>query len=617
MMAVLALIVMTAAALGWGALALRALGQREPQPAWAFGLGLGILGWLAFFPAILDHVEVPVLATVCMAGLTGLPLLRHGFPAPPRLDGWAWALLALLAGLALLDLAEALAPPADADSLAYHFAIPKQVLQEGRLPFLPRAVDGAVPLLVQMTYLLARGLGGEQGMTLWCMVSGWGAAGLVYTLCRRHLGVTPALAAAVLWQGIPLVTAAAGSGQIEVRLALFATIAAFAAGEAIRKTCLRSAVLAGLAAGFYAGSKYPGLIFALVVGLSLLGGRGRWRNALAFGLAAALTGGQWYVWNGINTGDPFFPMLFGKIPYLAGVPWNQLQHDFMNAAFFGSEKVLPQNPLWLAIYPFQATLQANDVFESGRTGLGLAPLMLLPFAMTGAWMARARLKTSELTIPVAIILASYGVWYLFGPSQRVRHLLPLMPVLLVGLTVAATRIPTLSRPLSAGIAVVLALQAAGAGLYGLNYLRHWATGESREDFLRRNVVAYDLAAWLNSHLPSGGKVVVQQRQLNYLLDVNFFYAHGYDQAELEIRPDNTDPALFWAQLRRIGATHVVARGQGGDPLSSLTEGLIQANCAAPFGQIAVRNFGSRTLSAGQYSETAFLVVQLTPETCPF
>ena len=89
MTAILALVLMSAAALGWGALALRALGQREPQPAWAFGLGLGILGWLAFFPAILGHVGVPVLAALCAIGLSGLPWLRHGFPAPPRLEGWA------------------------------------------------------------------------------------------------------------------------------------------------------------------------------------------------------------------------------------------------------------------------------------------------------------------------------------------------------------------------------------------------------------------------------------------------------------------------------------------------------------------------------------------------
>ena len=103
-----------------------------------------------------------------------MPLLRTPGPdlrPSERADGVFWALLAMLAFVLACDLCEGLAPPADADSLAYHFALPKQFLSAGHLQFVPRAVDGAVPLLPQMTYLVALGLGGERAMTLWTMVS--------------------------------------------------------------------------------------------------------------------------------------------------------------------------------------------------------------------------------------------------------------------------------------------------------------------------------------------------------------------------------------------------------------------------------------------------------------
>ena len=84
---------------------------------------------------------------------------------------------------------EGIAPPADADTLAYHFTIPKQFLEAGRIEFIPRALEGAIPLIVQMTYVPALGLGGEMALTLWTMATGWAAAALLFVLCRKHLGV--------------------------------------------------------------------------------------------------------------------------------------------------------------------------------------------------------------------------------------------------------------------------------------------------------------------------------------------------------------------------------------------------------------------------------------------
>ena len=68
------------------------------------------------------------------------------------------------------------------------------MLAAGRLEFVPRAIDGAVPLLIQMTYVPALGLGGEHALTLWTQVSGWGLGLLIYKACRRHLDAPWSLA---------------------------------------------------------------------------------------------------------------------------------------------------------------------------------------------------------------------------------------------------------------------------------------------------------------------------------------------------------------------------------------------------------------------------------------
>ena len=70
-------------------------------------------------------------------------------------------LAGVLALVLIFDLFEALAPPADADTMAYHFAIPKNFLRAGGIYFIPRVTDGAIPLLLHMTFIPPMALGGE------------------------------------------------------------------------------------------------------------------------------------------------------------------------------------------------------------------------------------------------------------------------------------------------------------------------------------------------------------------------------------------------------------------------------------------------------------------------
>src|SRR6185436_15685191 len=178
-------------------------------------------------------------------------------------------------------------------TLAYHFALPKQFLDAGHIAFVPRAGDGAIPMLVHMSYLAALGIGGERALTLWTMLSGWAVAGFLYVICRRYLDRGWSLAAAAVFLTIPAVIYGGGSGQVETRLALFALGGAMAAAEAVRTGQLRYAVLAGLFAGFFAAGKLTGLLFLPALGCVFLLNR-RWLAlGAAFSAAAIIAGVQW------------------------------------------------------------------------------------------------------------------------------------------------------------------------------------------------------------------------------------------------------------------------------------------------------------------------------------
>ena len=102
-----------------------------------------------------------------------------------------WRLL-LICGFVLiltLDLAETLVPPVDGDTMTYHFSLPKMFLREGELVPVIQAVEGAIPLLVHMTYLVALGTGGELTLTLWTGATGYAVSILIFIVLRRFVDI--------------------------------------------------------------------------------------------------------------------------------------------------------------------------------------------------------------------------------------------------------------------------------------------------------------------------------------------------------------------------------------------------------------------------------------------
>ena len=629
MTAPLTVALQTLCCLGLGAAILRLFGVSESlswgaRACWSFALGTGVLGWLLFPAGVLGLFDGTALALLLAAGACGVIFLGRPSAAiaRPRLDRVQWALLGLLGVAAAFDLLEGLSPPADGDSLAYHFQLAKRFLAAGRLEFVPRALDGAVPLLVQMTYIPALGLGGERALTLWTFVSGWGLAALFYTVCRRHLDVTWSLAAALVLVTTPAVVFGAGSGQVEARLAMFAAVAAIAAASALGTGRLRYAALAGLAAGFFMGGKYTGLFFVAAVGVVLLARRGWLARGAVFASVALVAGSQWYGWNWYHTGDPVFPLLFGWLDYGDNGYWNADHAAFLQKAFFGPEQAVAKTPLWFLVYPFVATLAGPPQFESGRTGFGPYILLILPFALAGVWKFRDRVARSPLAPIAVIVVVFFALWFFIGSSQRVRHLLPMLPLLLLLVTAAARNwcdAPERLRPMAAAVALTLAVQLAGHGLFGLNFAHHVFAGESRDAFLRRNVGDYVAVQWVNAHLQPSKRLYLTIRNLNYLIDIPIYYAHFAGEALIDIRPAAYDPPRFYRQLRKQGITHLLVTEEnppaGTPAYGRQWRGLTRMGCTETIKRLKINSFASRTLPTLSKGERSILILGLKDRTC--
>ncbi len=607
------------ACVGFGAMALRLLGALADVPwgerlAVAFACGFGVLGWVLFPVGVAGGFENQWLLAILFAGVPGVVLLgRPAFGAREPVTLATWVLLGVLAVVLFLNLAQALAPPTDADSVAYHFAHPKRFLLEGGLVFIPRVADGATPLLIQLTYVPVLGLGGETAMTLWTMASGSMAAWFVYALARNWLGREWSLAAALVFMTTPAVIYGAGSGQVEVRLALFALLAAWALGRSWESGEMRWTVVAGVGAGFFVGGKFTGLLFAAGCGLLLILRRRFLVHGAAFSAVVIAAGASWYWWNWLHTGDPVFPMLFRLLGPENYQYWDKAHDDFLRASYFGSDVVLPRTPFWFVAFPFQATLFPSPRFEAGRTGLGPFLWLILPFAAAAAWRFRRKISRDRLLALLALGVVFYVIWFGSGVSQKIRHMTSVLPLLLIPLLVAAERFGR-PRALAAAVALCVGFQISVLGVFSLTYLRHLFEGESREAFLERTYGPYPVIRWANETLDAKAhRIMVPHRETLFYYEVPYFMGTVRFQNLIDLR-EGVDSVTVAEQMRAQGVTHVLGMSEDG-AASGYAKGLVDGGCMTPVMRHDGAYWTGRTLSAMSRTEMVYIVYRLKDDAC--
>ncbi len=629
-------VLLMAACIGAGGLLLallKILPELSPAEriAWSFPVGFIWLGWILFFPAFAGVLTSPLIFAVCaVSALMSVAFRSAGNSGAIRTatagDASPLALGLLLAGTALVlgvDLMEALSPPADGDTLTYHFDLPKRYLQTGGLIFVPRAVEGSPPQLIQMTYTAALALGGEKGLTLWTMASGWMTAVLIYVVARRWLPCGWSFALSLIYLSTPTVLLAGGTGHVEPRIAQFVLLGAIACATALHTKGVRYAALGGLCAGGFAASKYTGLVFGACCLLVLLLSPGRVRRVLAFATLGGIFAFQWYLWIWLNTGDPLFPMLYRYLGTSDPALWSDVQQAVFEA--WGPPQRILDPSIWsFFVYPFFVTFIYDPVIDNSRTGLGIFAFLALPFAVGYLFSARRSSLHHPLFLSALIVLLFYALWFFLGTPQRVRHLLPVFPVVLLVLTVAAVRfaaIRDLRAPLVGAAAITIVLQLGGQAFFGLNYARHLFTGESRDAFLQRNVYNFGLVPWINAHLTASDRVLTTERQLLYHFDHRAVLSDPNFRADLNFETKADQPGRLFAEMRRAGITHVIDTGEGTGaadtvlPRRIALRKMLAAGCIALVHRAHGYPLRSRTLDWRTSSGYPLLLFAVTPDTC--
>jgi hypothetical protein len=567
-------------AVGAGSCACPPSSALELAAACAVGAGTWSLLWFALG---LVGLYRPSTALAALAG--GLAFAAWAVvgsrrtSSPPRAERSALVLVAapMVALPVALAFVAALAPPTAKDALQYHLALPKAFVDAGGLIDVPDNIANYFALGAEMHGVWAMLLGrivstraGEVAFgavtfaffpLLLAAVFGWAR--------ERGLGRDWAWLAAAMVAGVPTIFEVAGSGYVDLALALYVALAIRSMARWWATQDRANLAESALALGFALTVKLTaGFVVFVCALIALLRARRtesegpQGRGALVAGLAAlagaVALGCPWYLRTWARTGSPVFPFFANVWPGRAP-GWDQERSAMLvgfNALYGGAHK----GPVEYVLTPFSLSLTGQR--EVAAAYEGVLGVSFLVGAALVVW-AFARLDT-ELKI-AAVASAAFFVWWLVS-AQVLRYLLPALPLLAVASAGAGAVLTTsgaVSRSLRwALVAPVLAGEIViVAWFVGDNPLLAMTGSEPRAAYLERRLDYYSYYRLIHDALPASVKIwLVDVRRDTYHLERPYVGDYLFEDYTLrkwiELALSGRD---VQQRARAAGITHVLIR----------------------------------------------------------
>ena len=314
-------------------------------------------------------------------------------PRPP--GSAAWIAVAVTLGAAFV-LAQA--PAVSLDELAYHLAVPRTWVNEGRAVELPLLSHSYFPLGIESADLpLIAALGGYDGGIASHLLHFLAAVATTILIARR--AKSPLVTAAIVTT--PALALTAGWSLVDWPLAGICVALVAALDQDDDAPAIAAAVGAGLL------TKYTFIPFALI---ALILAK-RWRAALP-GLAI---GSVFFVRNLLLTGNPIAPFFSAAAPHVSAYRDIALNDYVFQGAFV--DEALGIGLLALCALTVGRIAWALLAAGVALFLLGPSSRILLPFLLVPAISAAAALRSRTVRVLISIAVALqtfYVVWFVAG-----------------------------------------------------------------------------------------------------------------------------------------------------------------------------------------------------------
>jgi hypothetical protein len=531
--------------------------------------GLGLLGWLTPLAIFLLAALIAVAASAPrLAARRRAPTSES--PAADRERRDLVLLAALLAVLLAPTFVLGLYPPHGFDETVYHLPFAATFAESQRLVLVPDLIFPVLPQLLELLFTALVATAGDtssHNVQFLCLVV---SSAAVYAAAERFAGRAAALLAAAVWLSNPLVHYQASTSYVDLGFALFALLAVVAWEIGLGDDRRAWWLAAGAFAGCAAATKHFGLLWvALLAGAALcVAPRGRrWRSAILFAAAAAVTLAPWYLRLYIETGNPVFPLLpdvfaggGSRLERAAGhtldVGW-RLSTDWLARRMSRSLA----DPWAIVGLPWHTVFdRARYNFQSPLSPYYLAIVPLV------VWQARHDRRMRRW---LALIAVYALLWTAIDP----RFQLPSAALLAVGGGIALARVlerPLLRRWLERRrlVALALLLAAPGTGYAAWKVARQGAppaTPAARSRFLQQALTGYAAVELLNRECGAGYTLYgLNVENLAYYVQGRFLGHRGGPYRQGQVAPLLPDARALHGALARWRVDYLLARPFSGE-----------------------------------------------------
>lgn len=408
------------------------------DPALRFGLaglvGLGAFGILLLPIGLISTSFGFIVGSAALLAMIGIWLWRQLLEAarfsPPR-QGFPFMALAIASIACCGTLVVALGPSdsLDWDSLAYHLAVPKIWILNGKISYIGFIHHSNFPFVVDNLYIFGLHAGGEAGakaFTIAYFVYGLVA---IFGFVRSRFGVDAGWWSVMALIGVPTMLWETGTAYIDAAHGMLAGLGILLIAQWLERLEDHKLLYIGaIMLGLGAASKYTGLQIILGVGLviatTLLIRRANawWKPAMLAGLMAVAIPAPWLAKNAIWTGNPVFPFFYERF---GGRNWDQFAADIYRdeqQTFGVGRTETGRDPMQIGAAILGLAYQPGRYVNPNQVAGGGFPIGALGVVAVAAGVAiplsgRARGLVGYVLAATLLCLA---MWFLL--SQQSRYL---------------------------------------------------------------------------------------------------------------------------------------------------------------------------------------------------
>lgn len=537
--------------------------------------GLASMGTLAYFGGLFS-TKISVFAAGLVVGIGIQQFITQKKPTMSLKDFGNEKLLFLpVVFFLLVPLVGVLSPSSmlDWDSLAYHLALPKLWLLEGKVSSVSFIHHSNFPAGVDGLFLIGEQFGpGTLSKAFVWLFTAFGAKaiyGLVHELVEKfEFSMNPralGLMSVLVFLTIPMVMWESGTAYIDVANGLFAGL-----GFAMVAFCLwsgetRGFVIAGLFLGFAASTKYTGLqtiLIASFIGI-LFSTKELRSGVIRMAAISALIAAPWYLKNWVLVGNPVYPFFFSLF---GGKNWDAFSSMIYTEEqkSFGYQGVshLGQSLFGLGFTPGRFTNPSPSM------GIGF-PFVSLGFLILACGFAgiAAGVRNKLSGSLIAMIGIQLLVWTAL--SQQSRYILVLViPMIVLSIPLFEARVMRVLLGVGILIQSGLSLKLYNESMVS-ERLPVVVGGLTKEEFLGGyevngnrvpgRVAFYSVAQYVNSESKIK-KIGLFDEVFGYFLDKPYMWANPGHTTELGYDGMQTAQDLVDA-LRKQGISHVYLNNQ--------------------------------------------------------